>query len=150
MPKVTLTLEDIVNLEIELNGLTNQQTNETIVKGLLSEKLKLKTKYWLNELSRKLIEERKAINELRDETLKKYIKEGQQSLPMFIDEIKDDSGKLVSANINPSYVEFDKEFSTLLKENKDIDCHLFDLNEFEDVETERNYKVFFKLIKVDE
>ena len=53
MTTTKLKLADVLNLEAEINGFTNPQTNEKIINGLLNEKLSLVAKYWLNDLSKK-------------------------------------------------------------------------------------------------
>ena len=55
MEKVSLKLFEFYNLEAELSGLTNQQTGQVISKGLLNEKIKLTTKYWLTDLLKKVV-----------------------------------------------------------------------------------------------
>ena len=57
MEKITLKLSEFYQLEAELNGLSNQSTGEVISKGLLSEKIKLTTKYWLHDLNKKVAAE---------------------------------------------------------------------------------------------
>jgi hypothetical protein len=47
MEKISLKLYEFYNLDSELNGVTNPQTGEKSTAGLLAEKLKLTTKYWL-------------------------------------------------------------------------------------------------------
>ena len=47
MEKIKLSLNDALSLEFELNGATNPETKKVIFNGLLSEKMSLKTKYWL-------------------------------------------------------------------------------------------------------
>ena len=61
MEKISLKLYEFYNLESELNGVTNQQTGEKISAGLLAEKLKLTTKYWLTELGKKVAAEKAGV-----------------------------------------------------------------------------------------
>ena len=72
MTKKSLKLVQFYNLEAELNGVTNPQTGENLTKGLLSEKIQLKTKYWLTDLYKKAKEQTDACSALRDELIKKY------------------------------------------------------------------------------
>ena len=55
MEKITLKLSEFYQLDAELNGIVNPSTGEKLSKGLLSEKVKLTTKYWLTDLSKKTI-----------------------------------------------------------------------------------------------
>ena len=61
MEKITLKLHEFDALEAELNGVSNQQTGEVIAKGLLSEKIKLTTKYWLSDLNKKVAAEKESV-----------------------------------------------------------------------------------------
>ena len=48
LEKISLKLSEFYQLESELNGTVNPQTGEKLSSGLLSEKIKLTTKYWVN------------------------------------------------------------------------------------------------------
>lgn len=149
MTTVKLKLSEVLQLEAEINGISNTQTQEVLLKGLISEKLKIKTKYWLAELSKSIAEESKAINALRDETIKKYAdldEEGKGGIPLYINEVKDASGKVISGDINPKFTAFQEEFNSLLAVEKEFKVFEFKLNDFENVETDASYQVFFKLV----
>jgi hypothetical protein len=154
MEKVTLKLSEFYQLEAELNGITNQNTGEVLSKGLLSEKIKLTTKYWLHDLGKKVTAEKDSVEKLKEELIKKHGKEdeeGRISIPVYINEVIDDETKeVVSREINPDFVLFQNDFNALLNEEREIEHKGFKLDEFEDIETEGVYNVFFKLIKVDE
>ena len=51
MKKRKLKLFEVLNLEAEIAGLTNQTTGERIIEGLLSQKISAVTKYWLNSIN---------------------------------------------------------------------------------------------------
>jgi N-methylhydantoinase B/oxoprolinase/acetone carboxylase alpha subunit len=90
MEKITLKLFEFYNLDAELNGMTNQQTGEKLASGLLQEKLSLVTKYWLTDMAKKVAAEKAAVEELKNDLIKKYGKEddkGGISIPMIIDEL---------------------------------------------------------------
>ena len=72
MEKIKLSITEIVGLEAELNGLVNQETGEVISKGLFGEKLDLVTKYRLKKLSDALTAEKKIVDDLRQELIKKF------------------------------------------------------------------------------
>jgi hypothetical protein len=152
MEKVTLKLFEFYNLEAELNGIVNQQTGETVSKGLLNEKIKLTTKYWLTELSKKVVEEKTSVEKVKEELIKKYgeaDETGNISIPMYLDTQKDETGKIVSAKVNPKYVEFQEEFNKLLQEEKELEYRPLLLVDFENVESDANYSTLFKLVAVD-
>jgi hypothetical protein len=153
MEKSSLKLHEYYTLEAELNGLTNQQSGEVISKGLLNEKLKLTTKYWISDLAKKATAEKTAVEAVKEELIKKHGETddtGNISIPMYINIVTDEEGETVSREVNPKFVEFQNEFNILLQEEKEIEHNAFKLEEFENVESDGNYQVFFKLIKVGE
>jgi N-methylhydantoinase B/oxoprolinase/acetone carboxylase alpha subunit len=154
MEKVTLKLHEFYALEAELNGVTNRQTGEVLAKGLLNEKIKLTTKYWLHDLTKKVAAEKESVEKLKEELIKKYgtaDEEGNVSIPMYINEVIDEETKeIVSRDINPDFVKFQNDFNGLLEEDRELEYKGFKLEEFDNVETDGNYITFFKLIKVDE
>lgn len=153
MEKISLKLFEFYNLESELNGVTNQQTGEKISDGLLAEKLKLTTKYWLTELAKKVAAEKTTVETLKEELIKKHgeaDETGNISIPMYIDIVKDKDGKIVDGKNNPKFIEFQNEFNELLQEEKELKYKTINLNEFENIESDSNYPTFFKLVVADE
>lgn len=153
MEKITLKLAEFYQLDAELNGVTNQQTGDKLANGLLNEKVKLTTKYWLTDLSKKVSAEKEAVEKVKNELIQKHgeaDESGNISIPLYINEQTDEEGKVVSREINPKFVEFQNEFNTLLEETRELEHKGFKLKELESVESADNYPVFFKLIKVDE
>jgi hypothetical protein len=153
MEKITLKLYEFYNLEAELNGVTNQQNGEVTSKGLLAEKIKMTTKYWLNDLVKKVVTEKEACEALKQELIKKHgeaDEQGNVSIPMYINEVKNEEGQTVSREINPKFVEFQNEFNAVLNEDKELEYKGFTLEDFENVETEGAYTTFLKLVKVPE
>jgi hypothetical protein len=153
MEKVTLKLQEFYQLNSELNGFVNQSTGETISAGLLTERVKLTTKYWLADLAKKIAAEKESIDKLREELVKKYGVEenGSVNIPIYINEVTDDETKeVVSREINPNFISFQNDFNQLLQEERELEYHPFKLEEFENVETDGVYVTFFKLIQVGE
>lgn len=153
MEKITLKLYEFYNLEAELNGVTNAQTGEVTSKGLLAEKIKMTTKYWLNDLVKKVVTEKEACETLKQELIKKHgeaDEQGNISIPMYINVVTNEEGQTVSREINPKFVEFQNEFNAVLNEDRELEHKGFTLEEFDSVESEGKYNTFFKLIKVDE
>jgi len=150
--KISLKLYEFYNLDSELNGVTNQQTGEKVSAGLLAEKLKLTTKYWLTELSKKVAAEKVTVESLKEELIKKHgetDETGNISIPMYIDIVKDEEGNIVDGKNNPKFIEFQTEFNALLQEEKELEYKPVSINELENIESEGNYPVFFKLVKID-
>lgn len=144
MAHIKLTLQEIYKLDSELNGFINPSTGETLSLGLLNEKLNLVTKYWLTDLSKHVNVEKIIIEDLKAELIKKYgdkDENGNFEIPIWIDDNK--------SKFNPSYIQFQEEFNTLLQEEKEIEYHEFKLDDFKNIETSNNYTIFYKLIQVD-
>jgi hypothetical protein len=152
MQNTTLQLGQILQLETEVNGVVNTQTGEVVSKGLMKEVLKFKTKYWLMQLSDDLVAEKKKIEAVRDQLVKELGKEdetGAISLPVFINEVQDEDGKVVSREVNPKFLDFQEKFNELLAETKELTHGKFLLEDFELVESAEVYPVFFKLISAE-
>ena len=153
MEKISLKLSEFYQLEAELNGVMNQSTGEKLSSGLLNEKVKLTTKYWLSDLAKKVAAEKEAVEKVKNELIQKYgaaDENGNISIPLYINEQTDEEGNVISREINPKFVEFQNEFNSLLAEERDLEHKGFKLEELESIESDDNYPVFFKLIKVDE
>jgi hypothetical protein len=153
MEKVILKLHEFYALDAELNGVTNNSTGEVISKGLLSEKIKLTTKYWLTDLGKKAATEKDACEKLKEELIKKHGEQdddGGISIPMYINIVTDEEGKITNKEVNPRFVSFQNDFNALLQEEKELEYKAFKLEEFENVESDGIYNTFFKLIKTEE
>jgi hypothetical protein len=153
MEKSSLKLHEYYTLEAELNGVINQETGEKVLKGLLNEKIKLTTKYWLTELAKKASAEKETVEKIKEELIKKHGEADEQggiSIPMYTNIVKNEEGQVVSRDVNPKFVEFQNEFNTLLDEEKELEHSTFKLEDFDSVESDANYQVFFKLVKVSE
>ena len=150
MEKVTLKLHEFYALEAELNGVVNNQTGEVLSKGLLTEKIKLSTKYWLSDLAKKVTTEKESVEKLKEELIKKHgetDETGNISIPMYINVVTNEEGEITSREVNPKFVEFQNDFNTLLQEEKELEHKEFKLDDFENVESEGVYVTFFKLVK---
>ena len=153
MEKISLKLFEFYNLDSELNGVVNQQTGEKVSEGLLSEKLKLTTKYWLTELSKKVLAEKTSVESLKEDLIKKHgeaDENGNIGIQMYIDVVKDENGNIVEGKPNPKFIEFQNDFNTLLQEEKELEYKPVNLSELENIESDGNYPTFFKLVVVDE
>lgn len=147
MKKISIKLFELLNLEAELAGATNNQTGEKIIEGLLNQKLPVITKYHLNILLSNLTAEKKTIDALRDELIKKYGTEdenGNIGISMVIEtgEVKE-NGEPVK-DLNPAYIEFNDEYGGLLNQEKEIQVPILKLSELEKIETKDNYILVFK------
>jgi hypothetical protein len=145
MNKKKLTLGEIIDLEAEINGVINQQTGQVILKGLLTENIKLIIKYRLTKLAELLISDRKIVDEMRNDLIRKYGEEddaGGIKIETYLDKDK--------TQINPMFTQFSNEYNTLLTEQKEIDFPIITLEDIKDIKGEGYYGVFLKLITEEE
>ena len=149
MKNQSLKLFELLNLEAELAGATNNQTGEKIIEGLLNQKLPVVTKYYLNTLVESLAAEKKTIDALRDELIKKHGTEdanGNVGISMVIETEKvDDKGEPVK-DINPAYIAFNDEYGELLNQEKEIKLPEIKLSDLDKIETKDNYVLIFKYL----
>jgi len=125
MKSTKLTLGEIYTLNLELFGNENN-------KGLLSQPLPLKVKYWLQRLADKLKSEVATIDEVRNGLIKELGEEIDGQV-----QIKTDS---------PNFVKFQEQYVELLDTEKEISHAIFTLDQFENLEAAEYYAVFLKLI----
>jgi molybdopterin converting factor small subunit len=147
MKTQSFKLFELLNLEAELAGATNNQTGEKIIEGLLNQKLPVVTKYHLNILLSNLSAEKKTIDALRDELIKKYGKEdenGNIGISMVIEtgEVNDKDEPI--KDINPAYIEFNDEYGELLNQEREISIPTIKLSDLDKIETKDNYVLIFK------
>lgn len=153
MEKVTLKLFEFYNLEVELNGAINPQTGEVVSKGLLNEKIKLTTKYWLTDLAKRVSEIKQDIEKIKEQLVIKYGESDQNGnlyIPMYVEKPVDQQTDDAPRDVNPKFLEFQNEFNRLLQEERDLEYKALSLEDLESVESEGSYSTLFKLIKVDE
>jgi hypothetical protein len=132
-----LTLEEISNLNYELNGLTltKEGVQTVFSKGLLKQKTSMKNKIYFQRLNNVVAEEVKLMEAARKELYEKY---GNAD--------EDGSITIPSNDIQ----EFQKEFESLLKAEKEIDVKNLwatdlTIEDLSSIETDEVYPIFFKL-----
>ena len=150
MEKITLKLGEVLQLESEINGFTSQETGKVVYQGFIKQNLSILLKYELTELSETLSKERKTIDGLRDELIKKYGEEdgkGGIMVKMF-NEVTDEEGNVTSRTFNEKYMKFDEEYSTLLNNEKEIEYPTITKEDLKEAgKSNDDYKILFKLIK---
>ena len=149
MKTQSFKLFELLQLEAELSGVLNQKTGERVLEGLLSQKLSLTTKYWLNGLVTTLLDEKKQIESLRDELIKKHgtaDADGNIGISMYVETGEKDADGNALTQVNPKYLEFNAEYNALLNESKDIKIPSIKFAELEKIETEENYNLVLKYL----
>ena len=144
----SLSLREVYELESEISGL--QMEGKVLLEGLINQKISIVTKYHLNKLVGALREEKKMVDEFKNELIKKYGVEKEEGSvviePFLVESETNENGEVVENRVqNPAFVEFSIEYTKLLEQVKDVEHHSFDINEFSKIETNDNYNVFYKL-----
>jgi hypothetical protein len=145
MEKKSLKLAEYYQLEAELNGVTNNQTGEKVLNGLLSQKLTLSTKYWLTDLAKRVKEQTEACEALKNELIKKYGEEKDGQIQISFN-VKNEADEDVP---NPKFLEFQNEYQNLLNEERELEYKELKLSDLGSIETEEVYSMFFSLLKAD-
>lgn len=144
---VKLTIDEVLQLDAEINGFTNQQSGEVVYKGFANHELPILLKYELSELTKTLQDERSKVDELRNSLITKYgdVKEdGSVEIKPTV-EVK--KGKKKETVKNEKYVEFLGEYGKLLSKEIEIDTPKITKDDLKEVgKTTDQYKVLFKLI----
>jgi hypothetical protein len=139
MKKIVLKISEIYQLQIELNG---HQDDQNKIPGLLNgTNISIITKYWLNELNKNIGSILDITNNIKNDLIVQY---GD----------KNEDGEIVinfsdNNQINPKYIEFINEWSILLEEEREVEYKPLRLEDFEDVKSELNFPILFKLIEVE-
>jgi hypothetical protein len=150
MEKITLRLGDILQLESEINGYTEPQTGEQVYEGFAKQNLSIILKYELSDFSTTLKGERSKVEALRDDLIKKYGEDDGKGgvLVKMYNEVKDEEGNVTGSVVNPQYIEFDKEYGTLLSREIEIEYPEITKEDLKEAgKTKDKYQVLFKLIK---
>ena len=151
MEKITLTIKDILQLEQELNGSVNADTKEVIYNGFIKQNLPIFLKYQLADLCGTLSAEKKVVDELRNDLIRKYGEAGENGIIMvnMMEEVKDEDGKVIGQKFNPKYLELDKEFSEfVLNTVKEIEYPEITEEDLKKIgDSKDDYKLIFKLVK---
>jgi hypothetical protein len=150
MDKITLKLGDVLQLESEINGYVDPQSGEQIYEGFSKQNLSIILKYELSDFSATLKSERSKVEALRDDLIKKHGEEDANGSIMvkMRNEVKDEEGNVTGTVINPKYIEFDKEYGTLLNQEIEIEYPEITKEDLKDAgKTKDKYLVLFKLIK---
>jgi len=116
---------------------------------LLDEKLSLVQKYWLTDLGKKTKEVVDEVEPLRNEVISKYgetTPDGGIGISAIIEQ-KNEEGVVTSRTPNPNWDIFNKEYSELMAQEKEIEHQEFFLNDFTDVKSENRYAIFQTLLK---
>lgn len=149
MREIELNLNEILQLEIEINGLIVNKTGEIIVEGILKQNLKIILKYDLTNLGEELILEKKSFEKINNDLIEKYGVEnnGTHEINPFI-EIINENGEVIERQSNQKFIDYNIELNDLLEnKRKKILFPLITKDDLKDMgSTKDNYRTIFKLI----
>lgn len=136
-----LNYNQLRQLQAELAGY-----KEVGLKGLLSTPISLKTKFHLTKLFNLITQEADTIGKIYLEYMKTHgepSEDGQLKIPETIVSPEDSSLRIA----NPRLLEHSQEIGELLFGTHDIEHAEFTLADFDKVETDEVYPVFYLLLK---
>jgi len=142
MTKIELTLAEILSLHVELYG--TQKQNGEAVEGILSGKMALTTRYWLNDLGKKVAAEKESVDKLRNELITKHGEQKDESVV-----IETFIGEGEERTVNPKFIEFQNEYGALLDEKREMEYKKLTLDDINKIESDVHCPVFFKLIDAE-
>jgi len=152
MHTIQLTLGEILLLKNEIFGSFHPVSGEVIQKGLVNQNIPIKLKYWLNVLGETVDREDKIVKELYNDLGFKYGQQDEngnvviQPYTKLENGVDEENNPKYTYIPNSGYLEFQKEYSTLLETYKEIQYTPFKLSEVENFTFEENYPIFNKLI----
>lgn len=121
-----MKFKEVLDIDAYLSGFENDKVK---IKGILNEKLNVKTKYWLGKFSDKIQKEKVTFGKLRDELIKKYGEEQEDGSFTVTEKIK----------------EFNEEIHSLIDMEVEIETPKLDIESF-DFESETDYSYLLKFI----
>ena len=140
MKEFALSLQEVLNLSVELEGFVSPETRKVVVKGLINQELSLVGKYWVSKLLNTIKDEKSKIETLRTELVKKYGTEvdGNITIKVWTDDTQ--------TATTPEYQEFSAELAKLLNEKVTIQFTPIKLSLLEKIDTTETYVTFFNFV----
>jgi|TARA_B110000503_G_C6888987_1_gene305910 hypothetical protein len=150
MANTNLTIDQILQLDAEINGFKNPQTNEVVYEGFNKQPLSILLKYELSEFSAKLSAEREKVDTLRNELISKYGEATEEGGVQISPTIQQTKGKKTEEIKNPKYAEFLNEYQKLLQKEIEFNHPEITKEDLKDAgKTKDQYNILFKLVTKD-
>ena len=150
MAVTNLTIDQILQLDAEINGFRNPQTDEVVYEGLSKQPLSILLKYELAEFTAKLTAEREKVDGLRNELITTYGEKTEEGGIQISPTIEKKKGKGTEEVKNPKYVEFLSEYQKLLEKTIELEHPTITKDDLKDAgKTKDQYNILFKLISKD-
>lgn len=139
MEKIKLTLGQVLELDAELNGYINPQTEEKVLDGFLKQNISMLVRYRMSTLINNVAAEKATIDKMRDELVTKHGDQTEAGYNVAL--------RLESGEINPKFLDFQREYSEVLTETTEIEYKPLAPKDIEEVITTDNYNILLKLIQ---
>lgn len=139
MEKIKLTLGQVLELDAELNGYINPQTEEKVLDGFLKQNISMLVRYRMSTLVNNVAAEKATIDKMRDELVTKHGDQTEAGYNVAL--------RLESGEINPKFLDFQREYSEVLTETTEIEYKPLAPKDIEEVITTENYNILLKLIQ---
>jgi hypothetical protein len=144
MAKTSIKYGHLNELYFELGGMTDSKSGEVFMEGILKQKLKFKTKFFLNHLLEKVTAEKEKVDNAVKELMEKYGEYTEDGSSIVIPEkVQQDDQEIT----NPNLVEFNKDISEFLNSALEIEHGHMPIDDFDSIETGENYPILFKFIQ---
>lgn len=144
MAKTSIKYGHLNELYFELAGMTDSKSGEVFMEGILKQKLKFKTKFFLTQLLEKVSSEKEKVDKAVKDLMEKYGEYTEDGTSIVIPEKVEEDGELVP---NPKLAEFNKEISDFLNSSLEIEHGQMLIDDFDGMESDENYPVLFKFIE---
>lgn len=139
MEKIKLTLGQVLELDAELNGYINPQTEEKVLDGFLKQNISMLVRYRMSTLVNNVAAEKATIDKMRDELVTKHGDQTEAGYNVVL--------YLESGEVNPKFLDFQREYSEVLTETTEIEYKPLSPKDIEEVVTTDNYNILLKLIQ---
>ena len=150
MAVTNLTIDQILQLDAEINGFRNPQTDEVVYECFSKQPLSILLKYELAEFTAKLTAEREKVDGLRNELITTYGEKTEEGGIQISPTIEKKKGKGTEEVKNPKYVEFLSEYQKLLEKTIELEHPTITKDDLKDAgKTKDQYNILFKLISKD-
>lgn len=133
MKKIKLKLLEFLELENELIKTEH---------SLLSQKIPMTVKFWLNSLLKNVQIETENCENIKNELIKKYGKEVDGNIVVEF-KIKNSYGEEI---ISDDFLKFNEEYQPVLNIERELEYREFKIEDFKEVHSEGYYPVFYRLI----
>jgi hypothetical protein len=144
MAKTSIKYGHLNELYFELGGMTDSKSGEVFMEGILKQKLKFKTKFFLTQLLEKVNTEKEKVDKAVKDLMEKFGEYTEDGTSIVIPEKIEEGGEMIP---NPKLIEFNKEISDFLNSTLEIEHGQINIEDFEGMETDENYPILFKFIE---